>query len=477
MLDRKIRRIYFWVLFTLFFATVIPIVFYAMGYRFSLERGIFVYTGSISIKSNPQIVDVAIDGIKNTSKKINRLNNSYHIGGIKPGEHLIEVTSADYQSWSKRIVVNSGTSAEFWNVLLVKNEYPRTDYGIENIKKFFLRPDSQLAACVSENGDQTSIKVLDFSNLTVEEIFSSNEFKFVYGKENIEWSQQGNKIIVPVTKDGGKNYLVIDAKTKELTDLKEVVGSDDINKVRWDPQNKDYFYYISENNLYRNDIQGDQKMLIASQISSYDLSAQFVYYFQLPSGIVYKYNPNSFSTPIQITTSGPQDMGNSNYKITAYDDERIAMLNEEGKLYMYNKHAPEQYFRKLGDNIEDVQFSDDGKKLLFWSNWEIFVYFTRDWEVQPWRNENEMKDVIRFSKEMKNIQWAKDYEHVLFTVDNKIKVTEIDNRGKRSTADVASISDYNNWTISDSFNTKLFFIDNSNLFSIDFPEKTGILGF
>ena len=94
-MQRISKRIFFWILVAFFFATTPLIILYSLGYRFNTQRGVFVFTGSLSIKSNPQNVEVYIDQqLKN--KSLNRLNNSYHIGGIKPGEHLVEVKASGF---------------------------------------------------------------------------------------------------------------------------------------------------------------------------------------------------------------------------------------------------------------------------------------------------------------------------------------------------------------------------------------------
>jgi hypothetical protein len=483
MSNRIVRKIYFWVLFSAFFAVIVPIIFYSMGYRFSFKRGVFVYTGSISIKSNPQTIDVVIDGKPNTSKQTSRLNNSYHIGSIDPGEHLVEIKGQSFQSWSKKIVVNSGTATEFWNVLLARNSYDRTDFSVKNIQKFFLKSDNKLAACVVFENEQFIVRILDLGNLSSDDIYSSSDYQFTNDKkENIEWSHQGDKVIVPVLKNNEKNYFIIDVKTKDLIDLKQLIGADNIKKVRWDPQNKDYFYYISDGSLFRMNTAGDQKETIATQIASYDLSGSSVYYFQLPQGMVYKVDPNSFSSPSQITTAAPKEMDDASYKIIVYDNNRIAMLNESGKLYIYNQGESGNYFEKLSDNAKEIQFSDDGKKLLYWNDWEVFVYFTRKWDVQPQREENEKQDIIRFSAQIGNVQWAKDYEHVIFSADAQVKIVELDDRGKRNIQNITEVSNVQNQANGDFVNNKIFFIDNnsdgiSNFYSINFPEAEGILGF
>jgi len=475
-----LKRIFFWTLVVFFFIVAPTIIFYSLGYRFNPQRGIFVYTGSITIKSNPLNVEVFVDQVSE-SKSLNRINNSYHIGGIKPGEHLIEVKSSGFNSWSKKITVNSGTSTEFWNVLLTKNDYEKAEYSAPKIENFFFDPGKKLMAYIQSKNEGFMVNVLDVDSNESENVFNSEEYKFTDDKkENIEWSPQSKKIIVPVVKDGTKNYFLIDVKNKETFDLKNLAKVEKIEKVRWDQDNKDFIYYISEGNLHHldtTDVEHDS--IIAKNIASYDLSSEYVYYFQLPSGIIYRTNSNGTSDPEQITTSSPDKMSDPGYQITVYDKKRIAILNKSGDLYINNVGEKNSYFKNLASGIYEIQFSDDGKKMLFYSDWEISVYFTRDWDVQPWRSEDERKEIVRFSEKIENVQWAKKYEHVIFNVGKKIKITEIDNRSQNNISDIMNLDNEKIKLVCDFGEDKIYFMnkngEESNLYSISFPEIEGIL--
>jgi hypothetical protein len=477
------KRIFFWVLVALFFATAPLIIFYSMGYRFNSQRGIFMYTGSISIKSNPQNLDVYIDGELMT-KKLNRINNSYHIGGIKPGEHLIEAKYPGYGSWTKKITVNSGTSTEFWNVLLTKDNYEWTELSTEGIVRPFFDPVKKLIAYTKNQDNEFQVNILDVeSEEAPQTVFRSSEYSFISDdeRENIEWAPKSQKIIVPAIKDGHKNYFVVDVKTKGTIDLMDLTNAKSIQKVRWDQNNKNFIYYLADNNLhYLNTEEPFEDKVIAKDVVSYDLSSGYAYFFQT-SGIVYRIDPESGSeTPEQMTTSAP-DMKDSNYQITVYDEKRIAFLNKNGELYIYNSGEKDTYFKRLSSNAKEIQFSNDGKKIIYWNDWEISVYFTRDWKVQPWRNENEQKEVIRFSEPISNIQWSKDYEHVIFAVGNRIKIAEIDPRSQNNIEDILVFDADKTKVVSDTFGNKLYFIsqkDRQNyLYSIEFPEPEGLMIF
>lgn len=479
-MQKTSKRIFFWVLVVLFFAITPTIIFYSMGYRFNTQRGIFVFTGSLSIKSNPQNVDIYIDQqVRN--KSLNRLNNSYHIGGIKPGEHLVEVKAPGFSSWSKKINISSGTSTEFWNVVLKRDSYEKTVYQSEGIDKFFFDPGKKMIAYTKASAGGILVDVLDLDNNKSESVFSSDEYAFTDDKkENIEWSPQSEKIIIPVAKEGEKNYFIVDIKKRETVNLKELAQAENIQKVRWDRENKDFVYYIADNSIYYlNTKNTEEKKIIANNVASYDLSSGFVYYFQIPSGIISRVNFDGTNSPEQITTTPPEKMNDPNYQITVYDQDRIALLNKSGELYIFNQGGKKDYFRSLSSGIDEIQFSDDGKKMLYFNEFEICVYFTRDWDVQPIRTEDEQKEITRFSKPVKNIQWTRDYEHVAFSVEDKLKITEVDNRSQNNIMDLLSLNDPESKIVSDLGENIIYFTDKnsgtSNLYSITFPEKIGLI--
>lgn len=469
----------------LFIATTPVVIFYARGYRFSFERGIFIYSGSITIKPNPQKVGVFLDGKQVSSKKLNPINNSYHIDGIRPGEYLLELKLSDYNDWSKKITIHSGISTEFWNVLLTRKEYAKKNYNTSGMEKFFMSPDRKLVAYTQNEDQNFSVKILDLDSEEIEIVFSSTDYRFnkedfEKEKENIEWSPQSHKLIIPTFNGERKNYFIADIKKKEIINLENITKSDELKNVRWDSVRKDSIYYISENNLYRMSLSDSEKNIIAENISGYDISSRDIYYFQLPSGIVYRINPENNKIISQVTTSPPNDMSDVSYRIIVFDEKRLAILNKIGKLYIYNDGEKEKYFSELSQDASNIHFSNDGKKILYWTNNEINVYFTREWDVQPQRQENDIKYITRFSEKINNVQWSKDYEHVIFTVGKELKIVELDHRDNRNLTNITTLNTNNSNVITDFFESKIYFTDTnegqSSLYSINFPEKTGILG-
>lgn len=481
--DKKIKTLFFWTLVAMFFVTSSALILYSFGYTFSFDKRIFVHAGSITIKTNPQNVNVEINNYSVT-KKLNRINNSFHISGVYPGEYMLKVSAPGFNTWSKKVSIHSGFSTEFWNVLLTRKEYSKTNYDTVDIKNFFISPRKNLIATVYQENEALGIKIINSQTNQLVNTFSLSQYNFTDdSEENIEWSPESQEIIIPIINNSGKDYAIANIETNSILRLKELTEKTNISNVRWDPENKNVVYFVSDKNLYRLDItKPKEETTIAQQIAGYDISEKNIYYMQLPSGIILQTSLDGSRSPEQITISAPSEMINDSHKLIVYDKQRLVIRNKNNQLFVYNESAQGKFFQKLSNEAIGAQFSNDGKKLLIWSNREIFAYYTRNWLTQPYREENEITSVIRFSQPIRNIHWSNDYEHVIFSVGNQIKITEIDFRDNRNTFDIISLSEESSKVVNNFSDGKLYFIDENDqqksiLQSIQFPEENGLLTF
>ncbi|MFA6973371.1 MAG: carboxypeptidase-like regulatory domain-containing protein [Parcubacteria group bacterium] len=507
-MEKLKRTIFFWTLVVLFLIITPIIVLNAWGYRFDLRNGVFVHSGSITIKANPQEFDVHIDGNLESAKQLSRINNSYNITGLTPKSYGVTVSADGFQSWRKNLEVHSGISTELWNVLLVRQDYPRTPYAAAGAEKFFVSPKNDQVIYVGMDNGETVAKILNINDKSLANTFIFPDWKFIDDtrKENIEWSPQGDFLSIPLqktvvptmtplkktlTKNAATTqaaaeqtqyaYFIADPNANTTFNLNDLLGKDDLRNVRWDPQDKNYLFFLSENSLYRANITDKADLtLIADQVSSYDLSQNNVYYSQMPTELIFRTNLDGKSGLTQITNAFPEQLNSANEKLIVFDDMRIAFLNTNGNLYIFNRGELDTYFKKLGGSVAGMQFSNDGKKLLFWTDHEISAYFLRQWSVQPTRNENETQDITRYSDRLKNVQWFADYEHVLFSTGPYVKIIELDSRDHRISMDVLKTDTDSPFVIYNDSLERLFLTDIkdnvSDIFSIVFPEPGAFLG-
>lgn len=484
---RQIRPLIFWVFIGLFFITASAVVFYAFGYRFNFERGIFIYTGSISIKSNPETVDIRIDNELIPEQKLGILNNSILISGLAPGEHFIEVTAPGYLPWSKKALIQSGLSTEFWNVLLAKEEpllqeIPETDSAL----KMFPAPDQNLFAIARTKNDEFAVDILNTDTKESEQVFSFPKASLPINGENIEWSPDNRKLIIPLEQDGARSYSIVNVKDRQTAILQALVQNEhSFSNPRWDSTTRNFLFYLANTTLYRADTEtlGETPIFVRENVRAYDISGNNLYYLSDDNGIIYRVPANRTDVaPVQITTLSIDIDPRDTYSLVVYDDNRITIRERiNGKLWVYNKlSASDVILKPLAESgVKGVQFSNDGKKLLFFTDNEILTYFASPWEAQPIREADTTMQVARFSNAIRSIQWTKDYEHILFTSNGSAKIIELDNRDRRNIAQIAAFPSPIAQALSRFEDNRIYFILETGALSfIGFPTpQNNLFGF
>ncbi len=438
------RRLIFWLFTASFFIAASSILFYTSGYRFSFERGIFIYSGSLSLKTNVETVSITIDNELIPENNLGILNNSIQVAGLNPGEHFVEVTAPGYRTWSKKFVIQSGLTTEFWNIYLTEENYERvTIPQTENALRMFPSPDG-LFAIIKKNDTRSSVDILDIEGQENKEVFATTEAFFSPTLEtNIEWSPESHKLIIPLIQNDQPTYTIVTVETGEQFSLGQAAQvTDTIRSPRWDATTRDFLFFLSGQGLYRYDTRSttEPAKRIMDNVAAYDLSGNKLYYLKSDNGQVYKINGNgNDNSPTEITEVPLLINPESAYSLITYDDTRLSLIEEKnGKLFVYNKKAGNP-LKEIHTGVKSIQYSDDGKKLLFYTGNEIAVYFNQDWEAQPFRSLDSIIQVARFSNPIENVEWAEDYEHVIFTLGKNIKMIELDNRDRRDFIDLLTL--------------------------------------
>ncbi len=491
IMNRTQRRL-FTLFFVFLFALVAPtIVFFAQGYRFSLTNNIFIHSGSITIKSWPKNIDIYLDGVKQENKNLNLVNGSYTINGVKPGKYLLTCSKIGYTSWEKEIRVRSGISTEFWNILL----FPKGDVQeVETAElpgeaqQIFLFPqkNNQLVLFTHQNSKK-QIYLMDLKKADNQLVFETDQYNFIDKNEglNIEWNSNNKKFILPVEQNNSREFLVVDIEDKDLekfVSLNEFFPKDSIHRVRWMFDEKDEMAILTENGfLYSFDYKKEITKLIAENVSGFDFSNYNIYYSQLPNNLVWQIKQTDLKTKKQITSEAFNLENDSKFiEITSYDENRI-VLNSKEKFLIYNKDVKEESVLNLkpNDNISNIQFSNDGKKLLCWNDHEAWYYMLREWEVQPKRYPGEKITITRSAEPIKNIQWMDNYENIIFSTDKNVRSFEIDPRNHTNASNIFESNNHieNQNLLYNKSNQTAYLLDENKVFSLLVFDNKGFLGF
>jgi hypothetical protein len=166
------------------------------------------------------------------------------------------------------------------------------------------------------------------------------------------------------------------------------------------------------------------------QIAGYKIIGQDIFYLQKPSYILYRTNLAGIIQEQMSLSPLPE----ADYQIIVSSNQKVAVLDDQGKLYLFNQE--EKIFEFLAENIQGAQFSNDCKKLLYFTPTEIWVYYLEDILDQPEKKAGEKELITRLSQEIKQAIWYPETnQHIIFSVGQLLKITELDGRDIRNTID------------------------------------------
>jgi len=211
---------------------------------------------------------------------------------------------------------------------------------------------------------------------------------------------------IKVTKEGFHEWhKKLKIESKLVTEVKDII------LIPINPEIKVINEKISDDFLL--------KEYLASEINV----TSDVFYIQEPSYILYKTDrTNSFQEQISLTPL-PE---NRKYEIIVSDNQQIAILDDNKQLYIFNKET--RSFELIKENVQQVQFSYDNEKLLYYTPNEIWIYYLDKHEL-----------ITRLSQEIKQAIWYETNKHIIFLVNEKIKIIELDNRDEKNITDIIKI--------------------------------------
>lgn len=157
-----------------------------------------------------------------------------------------------------------------------------------------------------------------------------------------------------------------------------------------------------------------------------------VFYIHKPTYIVYKTDQvNSFQEQINLTPL-PED---NEYQIIVSGNENLAVLNNQGSFYLLNKQK--RNFELIKENVKGAIFSYDNKKILYYTSNEIWIYYLED---NNKKKATEYELITRMSQEIGQVIWHKESNHIIFLIDQQLKIVELDDRDERNMNDIIKIN-------------------------------------
>lgn len=440
-MTKKGRSILFFSLVLIFIIIAPSIILYSQGYRFDFKEMKFLKTGGIYVKAYPSGVNVLIDGkYKNTTSAFSR---DLLVQNLFPDSHTVKLEKTGYRSWEKSLKVEETKVTEAKYVILFPNDIPFESIS-DNVNGFYPYSSQNKIILTTPKG----LLLYNADNKQTSQLVSSS-----LNVSNIIFSANDANAIVE-TASGAYYLLPLNSKTPALSQIKSLNSK--ATNVSFDSNNENIIYYQSSNQIYELDLSKKQTPLLfkKEKVEAFYLSGQSIY--SLENGDVYTTN-TIISSSNKITQTPFSIDKSSNYQLTVMESE--VFLIENGKT-VYHLNKTNGAFEKMFESSGEIKYTPFYDRILFASNNELLVYLVKDVQSPFFKPAGSLIYITRFSQKIDDIKWLNG-DYFIYTINNKLWISEIDNRDNINAFEVDGISPLN---IFFNGNIKKIFVLNGNSF-------------
>ncbi|MDP2664132.1 MAG: hypothetical protein Q8P08_01720 [bacterium] len=413
-MTKKSRRNLFIVCLILFLLVAPSLVLYSQGYRFDFETKRLSQTGGLFVKASPRQTEIYLND--ELEKKTDFFFGSALIENLLPKKYKVEVRKEGYSPWHKTLEVKEREATEAKNIILFEEDMNPETLATK-IERFWLSPDKKKIVLKEIGEIGWSLKLYESGKKLKSHLM---EEKDIYLKEpdllNLYFSEDLRKV-----------YLEIGAQERiEYFSLNLEGGPPILTRA-------DYPFPEPENTL------------------AWTKNGDNLYYLTV-FGYLFKDQESQVSDRFPVKPE-------TNYTLKVLGSH--IFLQEEETLYKLNVNSAS--FEKIFEPVKNFKLSPDSKKLLIFSDYEIWILFLED--ELPIKKAGDKVFLMRLSEKIGNCLWL-DSSYVVFTSGNRIKISEIDERDRVNMVETKEIK--NPEIIWNENDKRLYILSEGNFSSLDF---------
>ena len=375
---------------------------YWINQNFEVER-----RGMLEVLSSPTGADIVVDGETAWMAK----TNSSRI--LSKGEHTVSISKEGYGDWVKKVTIEEGLMYRLPYVRLFPNEPELEKVSEINARISSVSPDRSSMLLID---DSTTWKILHLNedkvsttDLDVAKVFDKiGGAEAMAGIAGIDWSKDGNRILLKVVWNEKNEWLLLDLKDSEKSaSLTETFGMN-FDTVKFFDKTGDDLLVVDGGELRKLDVSEQSiSKILASNVTNFNLYDESIVY--VANGKVSVLKKVDGEAIDLLDVQGDRIFA---ALTRSYRDNYLTVI-EDGKLSLYKGQLPrnkddksfEQIFSvEIGLMPERIKIGVDGDFVIM-SNGKNIV--TLDMESE---------NVSRFEVEDGKIGWLDD--HLLYVVDN-----------------------------------------------------------
>jgi hypothetical protein len=426
-MTKRTRTILFLICLFLFLLIAPSAILYSQGYRIDINppaSGIKItQTGGLFLKAEPRQVKVFIDG--KLKKKTDFFFGSVLIENLLPKKYKIQIKKDGYYPWEKNLEIREKEVTEAKNIVLIP-ENPNFNILTDKVKDFWFSPDERKIILLEENppagGEQGwALKLYnlerDVKSHLIDELSFISSFRSAREIDEKDISQEKVKLL----------SLKFSSNSKEI-----------FLEVGMEEQLK--YFTLEIDKMPPVLAEGEEPLPPFEDVLTYKAIGQDIYYlnnlgylFKNPSIAKGEDEGEAFIDYEEQLTEKPFPVKpETKYTLEILQD--FIFLRESQTLYQFNPDS--KSFEKFFEPIKDLKISPDYKKIVYFSDCEIWILFIKNGESSPIHQSGERVFLIRLSEKIKDVLWLNS-NYLVFNAGTKLKIAEIDDRDKINIVNVA----------------------------------------
>lgn len=413
------RRVIFYLGSLLFLLLAPLIVLYSLGYNFDLKTGHVVRTGGIFIKTNQNNFRVFINN--NAVKEGGLLSFGALVTNLAPDLYSVRVEKDGFRPWQRVIHVTPESINEFRSVLLIPEiieedevlNLIQRDLTIEQVE---ILPESSWVLLRAP--ERTAFTY--FFNL------ESKVFDAIEQIENFRWDPESQRLLVK--RKGPVRFSIVNLANGRIQEspLRPPTDVGMVTAADFGESADEFFILTNRDILFRFNRAKRTTEPLFSDVHSFHVSG----------GRILFVTKKGFLSSANFNGEEVENLGRKGFYLS--DEPTRMEMNSYGDAFLIDS-AGGFFVRRRGEsevipisgNIVEAEFSQDGKKLLSWSENALEVLWVADEKQAPFRKSGTRERILSLGEErLTNAAWfGKNEAHSIFSAGKFIGVVDIDNRG------------------------------------------------
>lgn len=396
-MKRLHRRLLFFISTVVFLALAPLVILYAMGYRSVTTSVDPIPVGVVLLETFPRRADALVNN-EDVGKTPQAVPN------IPAGDVHIKVTKEGYRDWEKTIAVKPGLVTELRGIRLwIAARNPKIiASGAELLS---LSPNRQLVAVYFGN------KTLQVFDKEGEAITSPVPVR--RSPKGLLWAPDNTTILLQ-NHDASNDIFTVGAVSVTPRSLPPLQG---VTKAAWDPRVPGRLFTQNQAGTVRiHNILTQASATILTRATDFGLSGRNLFIVTQGGKI------NQYTLQGILQRTLPVELNGTALQLLITPDGRIAIV-ADGKLSVVRDDT----LIEVSAAALQAQWSPDGRTLLVQPDANsLYIYNEAD-ERSP-APAHELHLVARLSRAIKSPQWFAGGAHLLYQVEDEIKVIETDTR-------------------------------------------------